>query len=84
MHQDIGKRGDTADSDCSWLLRSPETAEYNLVDVDREDWSVWTGIIVQGNDVAITCNECEKEADCNYHGACVKGKCECYQDEQVF
>mmetsp|Transcript_21224 Transcript_21224/g.42271 ORF Transcript_21224/g.42271 Transcript_21224/m.42271 type:complete len:529 (+) Transcript_21224:97-1683(+) len=84
MHQDIGKRGDTADSDCSWLLRSPETAEYNLVDVDREDWSVWTGIIVQGNDVAITCNECEKEADCNYHGACVKGKCECYQDEQYF
>lgn len=62
---------------------------------------------MQGNEVAITCNECEKEADCNCkltlnnsfivtyllhftyvwfsldHGACVKGKCECYPDEQV-
>jgi len=45
---------------------------------------VWTGIVQQGNKISITCNECEEAADCNYHGACVNGKCECFEEEKYF
>mmetsp|Transcript_18856 Transcript_18856/g.39215 ORF Transcript_18856/g.39215 Transcript_18856/m.39215 type:complete len:343 (+) Transcript_18856:110-1138(+) len=83
-HRDIVKSGDSTNTDCSWLLRSPKTSEYNLVDVPKEDWIVWTGIVQQGNKISITCNECEEAADCNYHGACVNGKCECFEEEKYF
>ncbi len=40
-------------------------AEFDLVNVEQMNWNVWTGIIAKGNEVMITCNECEQEADCN-------------------
>lgn len=52
-------------SECAWLLRSPKTIEYNLVDVPFDEWSVWAGVIVQGNKVSIFCDECEEDSDCN-------------------
>ncbi len=27
-----------------WLLRSPESKVYDLIDVPHDDWSVWTGV----------------------------------------
>lgn len=32
------------DDDCPWLLRSPDTQSYDLLDVSG-DWSVWKGVI---------------------------------------
>ena len=46
MHENIRKEdpnirsGDT--SDCHWLLRSSETASYDLLEVDG-DWTQWRG-----------------------------------------
>ncbi|KAL7519551.1 hypothetical protein ACHAWX_004352 [Stephanocyclus meneghinianus] len=39
-----------------WLLRSPKSKVYDLIDVPHEDWSVWTGIITPGNKVSVVCN----------------------------
>eukprot|EP00804_Cyclotella_cryptica_P003412 CCRYP_018561-RA/>CCRYP_018561-RA protein AED:0.21 eAED:0.21 QI:122/0.81/0.75/1/0.54/0.58/12/0/862 len=69
---------DDEDECLQWLLRSPQTNVYDLIDVQHDDWSVWTGIITPGNKVSIICNLCDHNSDCNYHGECGEdGECYC-------
>lgn len=79
MHEHIRKDINTQNSDCPWLLRSPETFSFNLLDVSG-DWSIWTGTINNGATFQTSCNECDSgsETDCNYHGKCgTDRRCEC-------
>mmetsp|Transcript_18565 Transcript_18565/g.40374 ORF Transcript_18565/g.40374 Transcript_18565/m.40374 type:complete len:500 (+) Transcript_18565:347-1846(+) len=62
--------------DCPWLLRSPETSEFNLLDVTG-DWSIWTGSIQQNGHFSAVDNRCIDVVDCNYNGECENGKCIC-------
>lgn len=63
----------------SWLLRSPETTEYDLLDVPG-DWSIWLGVI-DTSTVSYSCNRCNEDTDCNLNGNCIDGKCMCNRDE---
>ncbi|KAL7550457.1 hypothetical protein ACHAWF_017755 [Thalassiosira exigua] len=79
MHENIRKSGDEKDSDCPWLLRSPDTDSFNLLEVSG-DWSIWTGTINTAT-FQTTCNWCDSDAECNYHGICNEGKCNCTTSE---
>ena len=35
--------------ECAWLLKSPETFEYDLVNV-QGDWTVWAGTFKSGGE----------------------------------
>jgi len=62
---------------CSWLARSGETHDYDLLSVSKDDWQVWTGK-VQTFELSIKCNDCFGYSDCNYHGTCTEDRrCEC-------
>jgi hypothetical protein len=76
MHELIRKDAHTLDSSCPWLLRSPETYSFDLLAVSG-DWSIWTGVISDGASFRTKCNGCNSYADCNFHGACVDGRCVC-------
>ena len=80
MHERIRKDANTLDSTCPWLLRSPETFSFDLLEVSG-DWSIWTGVISDGASFRTTCNGCETYTDCNFHGACVDGRCVCEMSE---
>ncbi|KAL9178938.1 hypothetical protein ACHAXT_011911 [Thalassiosira profunda] len=64
------------DSDCPWLLRSPETDAYNLLEVSGL-WEIWVGVINKNAQVLITSNLCKDNTDCNLNGQCVDQKCQC-------
>ena len=68
---------------CPWLLRSPETETFNLLDVE-EKWDVWVGDIVKV-EVTTVCNECNDNYDCNLNGVCNKSskECECNDEDGV-
>jgi len=74
---------------CSWLARSGETHDYDLLSVSKDDWQVWTGK-VQTFELSIKCNDCFGYSDCNYHGTCNGDRrCECLDsvstlDEHLF
>jgi len=76
-HEHIKKGND--DSGCNWLLRSPETDSYDLLEVNPS-WSIWVGVI-GSTSVSITCNECNDNTDCNLNGQCVDGSCQCYRGD---
>jgi len=58
-----------------WLLRSPPTNEYDLLEVSGS-WSIWLGVISPA-DVTYSCNTCDGPSDCNLNGNCVDGECQC-------
>jgi len=76
-HRNIRKSMTSEKLDCDWIFRSPETTDYNLLDVSGS-WSAWTGAIVHGANIFIIDNECESESDCNLNGVCSSGQCVCY------
>ena len=68
------KRSDLDDSDCNWLLRSPETDKFDLLDVDGS-FQIWAGDISE-TEVSIVCDECQDNSDCNLNGICnANGEC---------
>jgi hypothetical protein len=85
MHRNIRKsRSD--DDECPWLLRSPVTSEYDILDVSGL-WTVWAGSFKQGGTFTVVCSECSdssNNSDCNFHGQCVDGKCICMGDGDYF
>mmetsp|Transcript_688 Transcript_688/g.1137 ORF Transcript_688/g.1137 Transcript_688/m.1137 type:complete len:644 (-) Transcript_688:26-1957(-) len=84
MHPNIRKSSlNGFNQDCPWLLKSSETTEFNLLEVGG-DWTIWTGIVRNGADFQVFCNECAGEVDCNYHGQCVDKRCECYSPKREF
>ena len=55
------RRSESDQSGCNWLLRSPETTESDLRNVEG-DWKIWTGL-VETSKVTITCNVCSEHID---------------------
>ena len=49
---------------------------YTFSDAPVSGWKVWTGIL-DAAELDITCGECEKDVDCNYHGSCKDKRCIC-------
>ena len=76
MHERIRKEQHRQNVSCPWLMKSPETNSYDLLDV-LGDWSIWTGVIESGVHFHADCNECESVSDCNFHGKCMGGVCHC-------
>ena len=69
---------------CSWLARSGETHDYDLLSVSKDDWQVWNGK-VQTFELSIKCNDCFGYSDCNYHGSCNEDRrCECLDSVSTF
>ena len=67
---------------CNWLLRSEETSEFDLLQVDRH-WKIWVGAIGSA-EIDMACNECESEDDCNLNGLCTVEKiCACKKENGV-
>ena len=79
-HEDISRHSGTKEG-CNWLLRSPYTTEFDLLNVESK-WQVWVGVIGT-SEVSIVTNECRDNADCNLNGDCVEGKCSCYAEDEV-
>jgi len=71
------------ENDCSWLLKSPETDSYDIIELAEEsEWFVWKGLIESEYRISIECNECDDHAGCNYSGKCVDEICDC--DDEHF
>jgi len=64
-----------------WLLRSPETDEYDVLNVEG-DWDVWFGVI-GATPLKYSCTECSTDTDCNFNGQCVNRECECNVEEET-
>ena len=61
----------TSENECSWLLRSPGTDLYDIIQLAEDsEWFVWKGLIETDYKVSIECNECDGDSDCNYNGNC--------------
>ncbi len=82
MHERIRKEANRQNVSCPWLLRSPTTDSYDLLEV-LGDWSIWTGVIENGVTIHVSCNECESESDCNFHGKCMDRVCYCNTEDDV-
>lgn len=65
------------ENECSWLWRSPQTKDYNLLSATEGAWEVWIGEVKPLSQVSISCNECSETHDCNYRGACEEKVCIC-------
>ena len=85
-HQDIKSSiaENENEHDCGWLLRSPRTDSFDLIELAEEtDWNMWAGYIKSAM-ISIECNDCEEglRKSCNYNGECVKKRCIC--DDMFF
>ena len=59
LHEDIMKtRTYNPESTCPWLLRSPKTDAFDLMDVST-NWEVWVGVISEASALSVSCNECQ-------------------------
>jgi len=63
----------------SWLLRSPDTTEYNLLNVGNT-WDIWVGVI-GSTQVTYSCMKCNSATDCNLNGECIDGTCKCHEND---
>jgi len=79
FHEYISKSkdGKPDDSGCDWLLRSPATDGFDLLEADGK-WQIWTGVVGE-TEVSSMCNRCFDDSDCNLNGVCKKsnGTCTC-------
>ena len=73
MHPDI-----LSYNGCSWLWRSSQTQDYDILSTTSGAWEAWIGEVIPLASVSITCNECSESSDCNYHGDCEDSVCSCY------
>mmetsp|Transcript_12411 Transcript_12411/g.22465 ORF Transcript_12411/g.22465 Transcript_12411/m.22465 type:complete len:278 (+) Transcript_12411:967-1800(+) len=64
-----------------WLLRSPETDEFDLLNVGG-DWNIWFGVI-DTTHLTYSCTECNTNTDCNLNGQCVNNECKCNVEEET-
>ena len=78
MHQDILTSPDGKDeNECSWLWRSFQTDDYDILSTSEGAWEAWVGKVQPLVQISITSLECSEESDCNYHGSCVNSMCVC-------
>ncbi|KAL9180841.1 hypothetical protein ACHAXT_011294 [Thalassiosira profunda] len=78
-HENIFRTKSRTTEGCNWLLRSPPTEAFDLLEVEGT-WQVWVGVIGRA-DVTIESNLCLDSADCNLNGDCVDGACQCFTDD---
>eukprot|EP00804_Cyclotella_cryptica_P027027 CCRYP_013672-RA/>CCRYP_013672-RA protein AED:0.17 eAED:0.19 QI:0/0.8/0.63/1/0.8/0.54/11/835/482 len=62
MHKHIRKSNED-DNDCPWLLRSPDTTEYDLLSITGS-WTVWAGSSKQSGSFSALCDECSDISQC--------------------
>lgn len=77
MHPDILP----GDNECSWLWKSPQTQDYDILSTTDGAWTAWVGIegeVKPLAQVSIISNECSEISDCNYHGVCRNSVCDCH------
>ena len=68
--------------DDPWLLRSPTTKEFDLLDVNGE-WQIWIGRIEKTH-LEYSCALCNDDADCNLNGACnEEQRCDCKSEGEI-
>lgn len=80
-HENI-RKSENDESSCNWLLRSPETDSFDVLDAAGK-WDMWVGV-VSSTDVLIACNNCDDNSDCNLNGVCSDdGRCICDEKEGV-
>ena len=78
MHPDILTSLDgNKENECSWLWRSPQTQDYDILSTTSGAWGAWIGEVIPLAFVSITDNECAERSDCNYHGDCEDSVCNC-------
>lgn len=70
-------KGSSRNNECNWLLRSPTTREYELSQVSLDGWKIWNGNVETVHNFRYGNTDCDSESDCNYHGSCSEGDCEC-------
>lgn len=75
-HEMIRKTKTSGNSSCPWLLRSPNTDEFDLLDVPHT-WEIWVGVIDNEAQMSVACNECRDDTDCNLNGVCTDKECVC-------
>ncbi|KAL7548009.1 hypothetical protein ACHAWF_011289 [Thalassiosira exigua] len=82
-HSDIKTSPNEEDeNECSWLMRSPPTHDYDIRKVANYKWTIWKGQAESNAVISATCNECFDRSECNYGGQCTDKKCFC--DEEHF
>jgi hypothetical protein len=77
-HQDI--RTSIAEEECGWMLKSPRTDSFDLIELAEETgWNLWIGHVKSETSISIECNDCEdgSKKTCNYHGICRNKRCIC-------
>mmetsp|Transcript_37653 Transcript_37653/g.69184 ORF Transcript_37653/g.69184 Transcript_37653/m.69184 type:complete len:1210 (+) Transcript_37653:238-3867(+) len=65
------------ENECSWLWRSSQTDDFDLISTTASAWDAWVGEVKPLAQVSMICNECTERSDCNYHGSCEERKCVC-------
>ena len=66
------------ENECSWLWRSAQTDDYDILSANDGSWDAWVGEVKPLVQISITSNICSERSDCNYFGECNKnGVCEC-------
>jgi hypothetical protein len=63
-------------NECSWLWRSHQTEDFDILSTTYSSWEAWTGKVTLSQ-VSIRCKECSEDSDCNYHGICEDKMCQC-------
>lgn len=71
------------ENECSWLWRSSETLDFDVMTTANTPWEAWVGELKPQAQVSMTCNECSALRDCSYHGSCNDNSV-CICDEMHF
>eukprot|EP00986_Skeletonema_menzelii_P005908 scaffold2230_cov166-Skeletonema_menzelii.AAC.4 len=67
-------------NECSWLWKSAETDDYDILSTNDGVWEAWVGSngkVKPQVSFSVMSNECNERSDCNYHGKCVENHCKC-------
>ena len=67
-------------NECSWLWKSAETDDYDILSTNDGVWEAWVGSngkVKPQVSFSVMSNECNERSDCNYHGKCVENHCNC-------
>jgi len=65
---------DKDENECSWLWRSPQTQDFDILSSTNGAWETWIGEVKPLTQLSINCIECSDRSYCNYHGNCGEDK----------
>ena len=67
-------------NECSWLWKSAETDDYDILSTNDGVWEAWVGSngkVKPHVTFSVQSALCYERSDCNYHGKCVENHCIC-------